>query len=71
MGNADQSLTCHSREGGNPVPHFLARNDFFLDSRLRPPWTEVILGMQEQFPVRGNDGKEAERHASCSAVFCG
>jgi len=26
-----------------------------MDPRLRPPWTEVMLGMQEQFPVREGD----------------
>jgi len=32
-----------------------------MDSRLRPPWTEVILGMQEQFPVRENDEMKEHR----------
>ena len=27
-----------------------------MDTGLRPPWMEVILGMQEQFPVRRYDG---------------
>ena len=31
---------------------------FRLVPGLRPPWTEVILGMQEQFPVRWDDGTE-------------
>ena len=26
-----------------------------LDPGLRPPWTEVMLEMQEQFPVRRGD----------------
>jgi len=33
---------------------YLAFTD--MDPRLRPPWMEVMLGMQEQFPVREGDG---------------
>ena len=43
------------RAGGNPVPSESLRGNLFLDSRLRPPWMEVMLGMQEQFPVQRDD----------------
>jgi hypothetical protein len=36
----------HSREGGNPGRSRCAPRNVELDSRLRPPWMEVILGMQ-------------------------